>query len=319
MMLRQPRWQGKLFKRFRQLAYLGSHPIEHRECDRAVRASGFASPLVRFKYLGSYLALSMRTADRRRALASHYRQLHRRVSTAFRKQLGDGILLWEREIGNGEPPLRIILEPAILAPMEGELQLRFAFRSDLFVLTFMLADGQPFNSDAASLLFIGGAQGGYYRREETREAAKLNGEIAPSAMLMVAVQELAKALEVEALIAVSGKNHVSNSYAASQILLDFDRLWSEVGGIADPDYYRLPQENMAKSLAEVAKTHRSRARRKREAKALIRRSIEEKLSALLRRPSEEAVALPAPLVAEPIVTSFAPPVMARPMELQASR
>ena len=278
----QPQLQRKLGKRARQLFHLGRDPIGHWRFSRRLEAlGGGVHRYASFKYLGDYLALPMTVGDRRRALIGHYEAIDRSGLAARKASLNAGILLWQGEVADDKPPLRIYLEPARLAPMEGELQLRFAFRSDLFFLTFILSSGEPFDVNAASILYIGGAQGGYQCRAETREAAKRNGEISPAAMLMIAVQALVRTMQVDGLIAVSANHQISRSYAHDQIKLDYHCFWTEAGGTRHSRYYHLPRDTVSKSLGEISQTHRARTRRKREAKAVVRAQIEQRLTDLL--------------------------------------
>ncbi len=278
----QPQLRRKLGKRARQLFHLGLDPVGHwRFSKRLEVLGGREHRYSTYKYLGDYLALPMKVGNRRRALISHYEAIDRSGLAASKAALQAGILLWQGEATDGQPRLRIYLEPARLAPMEGELQLRFAFRSDLFFLTFILGSGEPFDVNAASILYIGGAQGGYRCRAETREAAKLNGEISPAAMLMIAVQALVRAMRVEGLIAVNANHQIARSYAHEQIKLDYHRFWTEAGGTRDNRYYYLPRDTVPKSLGEVSQSHRSRTRRKREAKAVVRAQIEQTLTELM--------------------------------------
>lgn len=270
----------KLRRRIEQLLYLASHPIDHWRITQRLRTvqSG-ADRYTRFKYLGNYLALGMRIKDRGRALNSHYKLLDKVWTGATQAQLRDGIVVWERQVSNDQPPLRIILETA-RASREGELRLRFTFRSELFKITFLLSDGEPFQTDAKTVLFVGGAQGGSNCREETREASKHNGEIAPSVMLLMAVQELAKLIEAEAVIAVRTRDQLSSKYASTQMQLDYDSFWISAGAILQSNYFRLPLENLSKSLSDLTHPHRRRTQRKGKMKAIVRAEIRLRLARL---------------------------------------
>ena len=166
--------------------------------------------------------------------------------------------------------------------MEGELQLTFSFRTELFVLTFLLAPGKVFDVDAEAVLFIGGVQGRIGGREEMREASKRNGEISPAAMLILTVQAFADAIGVDQLIAIGNDDHVATAYSPSGILFDYHRFWSEVGGKRSGRYYRIPVESPSKPLSEIPLTHRGRTKRKREAKAQIRGTLERRLRQILK-------------------------------------
>ena len=135
---------AKLSKRLRQLGYLCGHPLDHFRCAAAIRRSRLAAnPRVTLKYLGDHLALSLRPAQRRMALESHYEIMSGMLRQVSAGALGDGLLIWRKGLSDGQA-LSITLEPSKLAPMEGELQLRFSFRSDLCVLTFLIAHGEIF-------------------------------------------------------------------------------------------------------------------------------------------------------------------------------
>jgi hypothetical protein len=114
-----------------------------------------------------------------------------------------------------------------------------------------------------------------------REASRLNCEISPAAMLIIAVQAIGKIMQVDQLIAIGEDDHISMGYSPSKIMFDYRRFWIEVGGESCGRYYRLPLEPVQKPLSEVSLTHRSRARRRREAKGLVRKSIEDRLRQLI--------------------------------------
>jgi uncharacterized protein VirK/YbjX len=269
---------GALLKRVRQVAYLGSHPLSHYRCATVIRDSRLTSdPFIPLKYLGNHLALSLRTPQRREALMGHYDTLPKLLHPAAGNSLSDGLVIWQRLLPGDAPPLSVVLESSKLAPMEGELQLRFSFRSDLYVLTFLLAPGHIFDLDCARVLFIGGVQGRIGSREEMREASKHNCEISPAAMLILSVQAIGKIMRVDELIAIGEDDHISMGYSPSKIMFDYRRFWTEVGGERLGAHYRLPMHTPQKPLAEVPLAHRSRTRRKREAKQLVRVSIERRL------------------------------------------
>lgn len=211
----------------------------------------------------------------------HYDALPKLLHPVAGNRLSNGLTIWQRRIRGNAPALSIILEPSKLAPMEGELQLRFSFRSDLYVLTFLLAPGHVFGLECGRVLFIGGVQGTVGSREEMREASRLNCEISPAAMLIIAAQAVGKITQVDELIAIGEDDHISMGYSPSKIMFDYRRFWTEVGGERLGRHYRLPLDAVQKPLSEVSLTHRSRARRRREAKDLVRKSIEHRLRQII--------------------------------------
>lgn len=270
----------KLLKRVRQVVYLGLHPIRHGQCAADIRNSGLSTDgITSLKYVGDHLALSLTTSERRRALTAHYELLPRLLRPSCARQLRDGVQVWRKALGDDLPDLSIELEPSKLAPMEGELQVRFSFRSDLCVLTFLIAPGTLFGSKADHVLFIGGVQGRMGAREEVREASRRNDEISPAAMLILTVQALAKTIGIRDIVAIGEDEHISLGYARAKMAFDYGRFWRQAGGVRIGRHYRLPLESRRK-LSDVPLSHRSRARRRREAKALVRESIEQRLGEL---------------------------------------
>lgn len=241
------------------------------------------SVLIPLKYLGDHLALSLQPPQRRYALASHYEIMPSVLRPAALNALRQGLPIWRKSMEDGAR-LSLTLEPSKLAPMEGELQLRFSFKSDLCVLTFLVAQGHAFGLGSSAILFVGGVQGRVGRREELREACKLNGEISPAAMLMLAVQAVARAIGVSEIIGIGDDDQISMGYSRSRISFDYHRFWTEAGGIRRGRHYGVPLETQHKPLSDTPQSHRSRTRRKREAKSRIRRSIETQLRRLIDGP-----------------------------------
>jgi uncharacterized protein VirK/YbjX len=211
----------------------------------------------------------------------HYQRLPDLVLPGSGHDLSEGILIWQKQVPDESAPLSIFLESSRLAPMEGELQLRFSFRSELYVLTFLLAPGEVFGIDCPTVLFIGGAQGRMGSREEMREAARSNGEISPAKMLILTIQALATVLRVGELIAIGEDDQISMGYSRAKIKLDYSQFWTEAGGVRHDRHYRLPFETPQRPLSEIPLSHRSRTRRKREAKRQIREAIEDRFRDLI--------------------------------------
>ena len=285
--------RGKLLKRLSQLAYFVAHPIDHRRCMAAIAESRLSSnPLASFKYLGDHLALSLRTSQRREALARHHSIACDALSHGAANRIRAGATIWKRDVP-GKPPLSLVLAPSELAPMEGELQLTFSFRSDLHVLTFLFAPGHVFNSPSGRVLFIGGLQGRFAAREAIREASKLNHEIAPATMLMLAVRAIAREIGADEILAIGETDQISMSYSPQMVRFDYGAFWTELGGTRRGSFYSIPIEALNKPLSAVPLTHRSRTRRKQEEKRRISESIETRVRALLGRAGQHA--LPADL------------------------
>ena len=264
----------KSLKRLSQLIYVSSHLPSHYRCAASIRRSRLAhDALTSLKYLGDHLALSLTKAQRRQALTGHYALLEQLVDRAVGRELSEGILVWQKDVGGGEPPMSIVLERSTLAPMEGELQLRFSFRTDLYVLTFVLVPGTMFGADCERALFVGGVQGRFGAREELRAVSRLNGEISPAAMLILTVQALAAIWDIDAIIGIADDEHVARSYSPSKLKFDYHRFWTDAGAVRAGLYYRVPIQTSHKPLSEISLSHRRRTKHKREAKRVVKASI----------------------------------------------
>ena len=270
----------RLLRRIRQTAYLSSHPIRHRACANIIRSSQlYLDRKTSFKYVGDHLALGLNPSQRREILATHYSVFPNFLQPAWVAELRGGVPIWRKRVGDGLPDLRITMEISKHAPMEGELQLKFSFIKDLCVLTFTIAPGKIFGIPGSMVLFIGGVQGGIGIREEVRQAARLNDEISPALILILAVQALAEAINVAEIIAVGENEQISRRYA--QMSFDYEQFWTKVGGTRRGNHYRLPMHSPQKPLSFVTANHRSRARRRRETKAAIRQMLDKRFRELL--------------------------------------
>ena len=274
----------KPLKRIRQLAYMCCHPVSHYRCVSSILKSRLADdPAISFKYLGDHLALSLQAHQRRQALASHYELLPTVLQSTALTKLNEGLPIWQKAVA-GYPPLSITLEPSTFAPMEGELQLRFSFRTDLCVLTFLLTSGTVFGEASSPILFIGGVQGRVGTQSELREACKLNGEISPSAMLLLAVRTVGRAMGVTEILAIGEEDQISVAFARSKIKFDYRAIWTSAGGIKRGWYYGIPFEQPPRPIVETSRSHRSRTRRRPAAKSILREAIEQQLETLISNP-----------------------------------
>lgn len=272
---------SKLLKRLLQVSYLISHPVGHGRCIAALWGSKMNRALhSSTKYLGKHIALSLRTAERRDALIQHHQIATKVLMPGAAREIRDGAVLWRREVGD-HPPLMLVLRPSKLAPMEGELELNFAYRSELYVLTFLFGPGRLFGLSSARVLFIGGLQGRFGAQMEIREASKLNLEIAPATMLLIAVRAIARSVGAEQLLAIGETDQISMSYSAPLVRFDYATYWRELGGHSVGKFYSIPIEPPSKPLSLLSRSHRSRARRRREEKQRIREQIERRVQALI--------------------------------------
>lgn len=293
----------KFGKRAVQLLHMLAHPRRHMDYVRAIRraqANGLApaGALMSVKYLGVYLAEFLTTEARRRAIIFHYDLVARALPPRGDRHVWrDGCTIWSRHShnvnvrggniggddvgGDDVGDFAIVLEDARLSPMEGESQLRFTMGGlTLCTLSFSFLPGASVDLPCAETMFIGGVQGGAHCRDEIRLAAKANGEISPSAMLMVAARAIVEAMSVDHVVGVSSEFQAAMGYAAEKISLSYDKLWLESGAVQCPSgLFSIMPGSVAKPLDQISRSHRARTRRKRELKAALkiemRRNVEQ--------------------------------------------
>ncbi|MBV9747223.1 MAG: DUF535 family protein, partial [Acetobacteraceae bacterium] len=280
--------RGKVGRRARQLGYVLAHPLRHWRLQRLIAAAqrkGVAAPdrSIGWKYLGEYLAGDLSTADRARLIGSHYRFLLRRLpEEALRRAWARGLRLWERQVGEDAYVIR--LAQSTFSAMEGETQLSF-FRNEarLFTLTFALVGGRALGLAYDSAMFIGGMQGGYQCRHTNRLAARDNGEIAPSAMVVIAARAVAQMLGIDQIAAVSSGRQAAAAYAGGKIRFSYDDHWRQLGSDRFTNGFFLVDPSPAsRNLDHLSPAHRARARRKARLKNALAAEMQHNLERQLQ-------------------------------------
>lgn len=271
-------------RRLGQLSTMLAHPVEQLQLRRALRrarAAGVAAACGRsvpFKYVGDYLAAGFARGDRLAALVHHYELLAATPGAAALWRAP--VTLWDRDDEEGRRHA-VILQRALLAPMEGEAELVFTLDGErLFTLTFTIVDGAAVGAAAGPLLLIGGAQGRYAARESLRYAARANGEIAPATLLLLAAAVLAERLGMVALAGPSNRTQVAALYVVDgrSSSLDYDAFWTAAGAAATArDFFLLAATPEVEDDAEITGKHRARTRRRRRLRAELRAAMHERL------------------------------------------
>ena len=131
------------------------------------------------------------------------------------------------------------------------------------------------------VLFIGGFQGRGGCTERIRRTAKLNGEISPASMLLLALQSLGAALDINAIAGVSATQQACIDHDANidQYLSVYDGYWASAGGtIINGRYFTLAVTPHDKPILEIPKYNRTRTKKKRRLKQAIRAEIQQSLA-----------------------------------------
>lgn len=282
-----------LRRRLLQLGSLVRHPgdqIRLRRALAAARGAGASAPNTSYKYVGQYLAAALTTRTRLAAIVHHYEHVARLAAISGGGVWRRPFALWEHEDAQGRRHV-VTLQPAELAPMEGECELVFSLEGKrLYTLTFVFVSAAIIGAVDQPLLFVGGLQGAYFAREELRYAAKANGEIAAPTLLLLAAAALAEALGISRLAGPSTRTQASAAYVVDgrSSSLDYDELWLGLGGEATAcDFFVVDLSRGEAEDAEITGGHRSRTRRRRRLRAALRARMLETIQAALNSPAGE--------------------------------
>jgi hypothetical protein len=250
-----------------------------------IRRAGFgyaarSQPSLVFKYLGQYLANSFGTAARLRIMSHHYRTLAARLPDLANLGLPRSeIVLWSHSVEFDTFTVGLCM-PA-REYLEGDLSLVFSVNGvPVHKLSFTCIPGKEAELEVETAVLVGGSQGFPGTSALIREASKTIGEISPAAMLVLALQALAKRLGANAILGVTAEEQTSLRAHPEQAKSPYDALWEMTGGERQGRFYRLPGGVAWKDTSHLSNGHRPRTRRKRELKERILTQIRENVERL---------------------------------------
>lgn len=262
-------------KRIRQMARFIPHIPGYLRLRSVIKDARMAQavsiqPVMAFKFLGGYLALSFRTGERLRILMHHYRRLGKMMPGLEQRGFpARKVLLWSHRTELDCLSVSLALPGAHF--LEGDLSLVAAWNErKLYKLTLTFVPGDAAGADGKEAILIGGSQGFPETGPLFRQAAKSSGEICPATLLLLAAQAMALSLGIPLLLAVPAQENSNDTARAmpEQAQARYDRFWECNGGERDGAFYRLPL-GVAWKPMHLVPGHRSRTRRKREMKERI--------------------------------------------------
>ena len=176
------------------------------------------------------------------------------------------------------------LQPAYGLGREGELELHLCLDGQevLRAALSVLPASCLAMSGGGQVLCVGSVQGNRDGKEQVQQLTALMERTRPSGLMMQALQGLAQAWGVAALIGVSDQGHVYAGYRglAKRVGQRYDELWQELGATerCNATHWRLPMQWLARDESEVASNKRSQLRRRNALREQIFQAC--KLSAL---------------------------------------
>jgi uncharacterized protein VirK/YbjX len=231
-----------------------------------------SKPSFGFKYLtDDYLARGFSITEGASCYLHHYRRLHALLPDHLLRQiLFDEITL--HRIPDGSDHFALTLGLSRPYDNEGELTLRLRVDGDIvYVLSFTIVPGQVVESEAAEVFLITRMQGIKGRFNQIGTATKALNEVAPPGLLLAALQGVAEAFGVGAIVAIPAHRQTSYKDAAAPAFRNaYDNSFSELGlSKSATGFFSSPVPIEHKPLSSIKRGHRIRTRNKRAFKQQI--------------------------------------------------
>jgi len=233
-----------------------------------------------YKYLGAnYLARHLSTRMRLAMLTHHYEFVRTRLHAGFLERvMAQQSTLWSSVGDENRFSIALSLphslhHPGRIVDQEGDLALYFTMNDvPLYVACFSIVPGIAVNLDPRDALFVGRLQGADGSFELIRQATRLLHDISPRDFLLAALQGIAGALGIEAMVGVSNAEQLSKSRSdgARNVLFDYDQFWTALHAQRTIDnLFVLPVPLPERPIETIAQKHRARTLRKRRFKERV--------------------------------------------------
>jgi uncharacterized protein len=255
----------------------------HRQVLQLLKLPAFAQPVqanpkFAFKYLTQdYLVQGFTVAERAACFLHHYRRLNATLPDCLLRQiLNADVTLHEVAAAGGRFAVTIGLSRPYYK--EGELSLSLLVDNEVvFVLSFTIVPGWVLKSDVAEILLITRIQGMKGCYEQIALATKAMHDVAPSALLLAALQGVGTAFGIGELAAVSAVRQTSYTEdTAADFQNAYDDFFLNVGLDKNADgFFMSPIPLEEKPLAAIKQGHKLRTKKKRAFKQRILAACED--------------------------------------------
>jgi uncharacterized protein VirK/YbjX len=167
----------------------------------------------------------------------------------------------------GDHTVSLHLQPAYGLGREGELELHLCLDGQEVLRAAMsVLPASSLGMGGGQVLCVGSVQGNRDGKEQVQQLTALMERTRPSGLMMQALQGLAQAWGVAALIGVSDQGHVYAGYRglAKRVGQRYDDLWQELGATerCNATHWQLPMQWTARDESEVPSNKRSQLRRR---------------------------------------------------------
>jgi hypothetical protein len=236
-------------------------------------------PRFAFKYVTlEYLAHGMSTSERAASFLWHYNRLHAALPSPLLRQIMAGTVSI-CEISEDNHCFTISMGMSRPIHNEGEMSLNLLVNGEIvFILAFTIVPGWAVKSKAREVLLISRIQGARGRYDEISLATKSLWDVAPSPLLLAAMQGFGRALGIEEFASVSSTTHrysleIDEEFA-SHVDSNYDGFFEALGVPRTPyGYFSSPIPMEDKPLALIKRGHKIRTKQKRAFKEEVQNAV----------------------------------------------
>lgn len=235
-------------------------------------------PALLSRYVSLNLAVSFPKRIRRDILIYHYQFLASRTSARFFSAICNGnAVLWQQPIGETQGVIRLAFTG--MTHYDGDLQLTFyADGEPLYQIAFTIVPGNLLGAATSNVLLVARVQGVRGKLLAMRTATKACRDIALAHLLVAAAQGVASALGISVIAGVGSNQRVRKDGVDSKVLFDYDAFWTTYSCTEKAGIYLINVPFEDKPLDQLKRDHRRRARIRRDFKAEITRSVQDRFS-----------------------------------------
>jgi uncharacterized protein VirK/YbjX len=150
--------------------------------------------------------------------------------------------------------------------LEGDVNLVFRMNGiGIYYLSFTIVPGKILDIASEHVIFIARVQGVHKYYGLIMQCTKDFNYIAPSEVLVTAIQAIATALNIDSIAGITANEQLSKG--CGDFIFDYDRLWIKVGGYKiNKQAFHIPTQPYERPLDMIKTNHRSRKRHKRQLK-----------------------------------------------------
>jgi uncharacterized protein VirK/YbjX len=241
-------------------------------------------PGIRYRYLRKYyLGAGFAIPERLQVAINHYQGMARHFLPDFlRTARRTGYGLWRHT--HEDTRFEIALRYPYAYNHDGDLCLSLDVNgANVCIVTFSIAPGALVGVPEPQVMLVSGIQGIAGKIAEIRLATEVCNNVAPALMLLFAAQTLAAEIGIKTLVGMGqGRVRGAQGDAATGAAFDYDAFWMPLLGVEEQsDFYRIALPFTDKPIESIAAKHRSRARKRRELRNIIRHDIETQAQAVL--------------------------------------